>query len=142
MSYRDPAECRYRALELVDRVVFSLDPLVDSWSGLVAQAAVPEPAGVLSIWFLDPKTGTFKTTPPHDVKFGEEIGFYAFGENTSGRTQRMRIVVRLYDPDGVLIDSGEREMDIDYPGTLSSPTLEGIVAKSGNYTGEAELYAE
>jgi len=142
MSYRDPKEYRYRALKLVAGVGFSLDPLVDSWSGLVAQAVVPEAAGVLSIWFYHPATHNYKETPPYNVKSGDTIGFYAFGENTSGRTQYMRIVVRLYDPDKVLIDNSEREMDIDYPGTFSSYTLEGIVAKSGDYTGEAELYAE
>lgn len=130
------------ALRLNSKVSFALGPVVDTWSGVVAQAIVPEPAGELSIWFYHPATGSYQETPPYNVEFGDTIGFYAFGENTSGRFQHMRVVVRLYDPDGLLVNSGERDMDVAAGGIFSSPTLEATVAKTGAYTGEAELYAE
>lgn len=116
--------------------------LVDEWSETVASLALAPPSGEITVRFYNPKTDTFQDSPPTDVDPGETVGLYALGENTSGRTQNMKIIVELYDPDGGLLASDQRTLLIDYPGTIGSHDVLGIASKAGVYTAKVELWAE
>lgn len=91
------------------------------------------------VHFYDPKTDKYIAKPPH-IKVGQTVGLYALGDNLSGVPQVMKIRVELYDPDEIRLDYDERELEIDYPGTIGSHYVESTATKEGKYTGKVELW--
>jgi len=114
---------------------------VDEWTGSQVIATISGGVGtgeITLVHFYDPKTGKYIANPPR-IEVGQTIGLYALGDNLSGITQIMKIRVELYDPDEALLDYDERELEIDYPGTIGSHYVESTATKEGEYTGKVEL---
>lgn len=116
--------------------------LVDQWSGKQVIATISEEevwGEITAIHFYNPETKQYQVTPP-TVNPPQEVGLFALAENLSKSTQVMKLRVELRDPDGLLVDYDEREMDIDYPGTLGSHNVVGIATKKGKYSGKVDLW--
>ena len=99
----------------------------------------PDSGKITATHFYNPVTKHYQIAPPA-VNLSQKVGLYALADNFSGTSQTMRLRVELYDPDGILLDSDEREMDIDYPGTIGSHDVEGTATKLGEYTAKVDLW--
>lgn len=116
---------------------------VDEWNNSKVIATISEEIPFLGkitlVHFYNPKTDKYIAKPP-TVSIMQEVGLYALGDNLSGAPQIMKIRVELYDPDEILLDSDERELEIDYPGTIGSHYVKGTAMKKGKYTGKVKLW--
>lgn len=115
-------------------------PILDeqTWNA-IAVAGIIDTGEITFVHFYNPKTDSYVTKPP-SIEVGQTVGLYALGDNLSGITQIMKIRVELYDPDGIRLDYSERELAIDYPGTIGSHYVESTATKKGKYTGKVELW--